>query len=72
METSFSVVSLRISVENVPTRWGSQLNGNLVLGVGHYSLFNVPTRWGSQLNGNIALDPYLFTHFLSPLAGDPN
>ena len=44
--------SILWNVQNVPTRWGNQLNGNPIfrqmLGVS----FLVPTRWGNQLNGN--------------------
>ena len=34
-----------------PTRWGKQLNGNLVIILRWLTLAS-PTRWGNQLNGN--------------------
>ncbi len=42
----------------VPTRWGSQLNGNSSgLAIALTNVRGVPTRWGSQLNGNGGLLP---------------
>ena len=49
----------------LPTRWGTQLNGNLwPLSNFCFWLFQLPTRWGTQLNGNIDRP-----RFLSPLDG---
>ena len=62
-------ISFRITV---PTRWGSQLNGNSLGGASGRAGSRVPTRWGSQLNGNLLPPRRLGGHELSPLAGDPN
>jgi len=41
-------------VEALPTRWGTQLNGNCnhLPGDMNNSHKSLPTRWGTQLNGN--------------------
>ena len=36
----------------LPTRWGTQLNGNWLVGPRLSGLGWLPTRWGTQLNGN--------------------
>jgi len=37
----------------LPTRWGNQLNGNLVASFPVAYWIILPTRWGNQLNGNL-------------------
>jgi len=40
-------------MSELPTRWGTQLNGNpMDEGRVAMSLNHLPTRWGTQLNGN--------------------
>ena len=46
-------VRYKLSLRNlVPTRWGTQLNGNSTNELLCDRLQKVPTRWGTQLNGN--------------------
>ena len=42
----------------LPTRWGTQLNGNLEAEAKLMTdLSQLPTRWGTQLNGNLMKKP---------------
>jgi hypothetical protein len=42
------------NIEGIPTRWGSQLIGNIkpILTLAESVRIIIPTRWGSQLIGN--------------------
>ena len=44
------------AIVRLPTRWGTQLNGNLLKLRPKDVSCLLPTRWGTQLNGNLGLD----------------
>ena len=73
METqpSRSGYSLKIS-RAVPSRRGTQLNGNLGFSEGELNTLVVPSRRGTQLNGNVHFGANPEFKEMSPLAGEPN
>ena len=53
METLTHTPILRVRGFLLPTRWGTQLNGNVFAPTLKRDMRSIlPTRWGTQLNGN--------------------